>query len=256
MTKYANGNETFQQDLTSHNNDFETVYLSEDEIEGFVEKYMLENPGCEVEERFINHPKIEMVQSIEVKWLRPVTPEIPPIIIKEINYHDDGEIKLKIIQKQESTVQQNNEPIVIREQPPVILVPESKVAYFQNVKKIDENCSDRTKPIISNDSKQSDFKPNKREILLSNNNKIDSNSIPKNNVVNCDRDRQVESNGLHFGDTSSYRKIKFKKVIDPKEITRLDHILNNPKSLTIREKTDTDGIAKRLARIAEQEKLD
>lgn len=73
-----------REGIIAPNEQLETIYLAEDEIEQFMAKYLRENPGTEVETRYINPPPIELTQNIEVRWLRPETPEIPPIIIKEV----------------------------------------------------------------------------------------------------------------------------------------------------------------------------
>ena len=51
----------------------ETIYLKEDEINEFLEKYLKENPDSDVEHRFIK-PDVkpeEYVQDVQVRWLRP-----------------------------------------------------------------------------------------------------------------------------------------------------------------------------------------
>ena len=51
----------------------ETIYLKEEEINAFLEKYLKENPDSDVEHRFIK-PDVkpeEYVQDVQVRWLRP-----------------------------------------------------------------------------------------------------------------------------------------------------------------------------------------
>ena len=116
---------------------FETIYLAEDEIEKFMEKYLLENPDTEIETRYLNQPPVEVIQDIEVRWLRPETPEIPPIIIKEIvesPHHHRVEPTIRIVQtRKEGPEEKPQEPTIIREKPPIIPIPEPKFAYVQNV---------------------------------------------------------------------------------------------------------------------------
>lgn len=129
-----------KEGIINANEQFETIYLAEDEIEKFMEKYMLENPGTEIETRFINQPPVEVVQDIEVRWLRPETPEIPPIIIKEI-VDNTPQVELptiRIVQtsrKESSNENKSVEPLIIRERPPILPIPEPKFAYVQNVVK-------------------------------------------------------------------------------------------------------------------------
>lgn len=127
-----------REGLITPNEQFETIYLADDEIEQFMDKYLRENPGTEVETRYISHPPIELTQNIEVRWLRPETPEIPPIIIKEVEDPNAPRAPtpppLRIVQKSRPQ-QQPEEPIVIREKPPMMTIAEPKFAYVQNVVK-------------------------------------------------------------------------------------------------------------------------
>ena len=127
--------------------DVETVYLNEDEIEAYLARYLSDNPNTEIETRFINpNPNVDFSQTdftqhIEVKWLRPETPEheIPPIIIREINEQEPPEKPLRIVQlpKQE----EEKPPIIIRERPPVLNVnPEPHIIYVP-ANKIQRNGS-------------------------------------------------------------------------------------------------------------------
>ena len=127
-----------KEGIINPNEQFETIYLAEDEIEKFMEKYMLENPDTEIETRYIDQPPVEVVQDIEVRWLRPETPEIPPIIIKEIidNTPQAEPPTIRIVQtsrKESSNENQHVEPLIIRERPPILPIPEPKFAYVQNV---------------------------------------------------------------------------------------------------------------------------
>jgi len=132
-----------KEGLINANEQFETIYLAEDEIEKFMEKYMLENPDTEIETRYIDQPPIEVVQDIEVRWLRPETPEIPPIIIKEVvdttpypNAETQPTIRIVQTSRREPNPNESKnppEPLIIRERPPVLPIPEPKFAYVQNV---------------------------------------------------------------------------------------------------------------------------
>lgn len=122
--------------ILSSNEQYETIYLAEDEIEKFMEKYLSENPDTEIETRYLHQPPVEIVQDIEVRWLRPETPEIPPIIIREVDVCDKPEPPIRIIQKRaEPACEIPREPLIIRERPPIIPIPEPKFAYVQNVRK-------------------------------------------------------------------------------------------------------------------------
>lgn len=119
--------------IINKNEPFETVYLDEDEIEKFMKQYMAENPGVEVETRFVNQQPIDMPQNIEVRWLRPITPEIPPIIIQEVNVVEKEEAPIRIIQKAQN--QLPPEPLIIREKPEFINLPEPKTIYLPTILK-------------------------------------------------------------------------------------------------------------------------
>lgn len=142
-----------EENLKNHgiigkNDQCETLYLAEDEIEKFMEKYLKENPGAEIETRYISQPPMEMTQNIQVRWLRPETPEIPPIIIKEVDAPQPELPPLRIVQKPKQQ-DENQEPLIIREKPPFIIIPEPKVAYVQNLskKKIEKNSTGDGKAI-------------------------------------------------------------------------------------------------------------
>lgn len=127
-----------REGLINANEQFETIYLAEEEIEKFMEKYMLENPDTEIETRYLNQSPIEVIQDIQVRWLRPETPEIPPIIIKEVadNSAKHEQPTIRIVQtqrKQQKHPQKPQEPMIIRERPPVLPIPSPKFAYVQNV---------------------------------------------------------------------------------------------------------------------------
>jgi hypothetical protein len=204
--------------------------------------------------------------------------------------------------------------MIIRERPPIIINPGSKVAYVQNVSKKNENqklskefvTQFGNKRINNNNAFKSSFDVDcKEDKLLTSyvlNDKIKEDqynlmhyeenlkqSLYDDYLIKQERDkfekkttnpgvfieRFKEKNYSHEqtphkeslhaseklkiftdSDTSTYRKIKFSKVTDHREIKRLNEILSNPKSLTINKKSDTDGIAMRLAQIAENEKID
>lgn len=119
--------------IINKNEPFETVFLDEDEIEKFMKQYMAENPGVEVETRYVNQEPIDMPQNIEVRWLRPITPEIPPIIIQEVNVVEKEQTPIRIIQKAQN--QLPPEPLIIREKPEVINIPEPKTIYLPTILK-------------------------------------------------------------------------------------------------------------------------
>jgi hypothetical protein len=122
--------------ILSSNEQYETIYLAEDEIEKFMEKYLSENPDTDIATRYLHQPPVELVQDIEVRWLRPETPEIPPIIIREVDVCDKPEPPIRIIQKRAEPARETpREPLIIRERPPLIPMPEPKFAYVQNVRK-------------------------------------------------------------------------------------------------------------------------
>lgn len=119
--------------ILDKNEQFETVYLAEDEIEKFMEKYLKENPGTEIETRYINHSPVEVTQDIEVRWLRPETPEIPPIIIKEVDVvENEPPTTIRIVQKPKQQMEEKREPVIIREKPKLLPVVEPKIIYVKN----------------------------------------------------------------------------------------------------------------------------
>lgn len=133
-----------KEGIIDTNEPFETVYLNDDEIEKFMEKYLLENPGTEIETRYVNQKPIDIPQNIEIRWLRPITPEIPPIIIQEVNVIEKEEPIIKIVQRQsdkDRNIQLNLEPIVIREKPNPINLPEPKTIYLPTIIKRSVNES-------------------------------------------------------------------------------------------------------------------
>lgn len=126
-----------KEGIIAANEQFETLYLNEDEIEKFMEKYLRDNPDAEIETRYVSQPPIELTQNIQVKWLRPETPEVPPIIIKEVDPPSPGPT-LKIVEKssrRDDDDRDDKEPLVIRERPPFPIIPEPTIAYVQNVSK-------------------------------------------------------------------------------------------------------------------------
>ncbi len=124
-----------KEGILQEGEDFETIYLEEDEIQKYLEQYMRENPGTEVETRYINREPVSLPQNIEVRWLRPITPEIPPIVIQEVNVIEKEERPIKIVQK---PPKQTDEPIIFREKPVPFLIPEPKTIYVPNLVKRDE----------------------------------------------------------------------------------------------------------------------
>lgn len=134
LEKMATEENLKNQGILKPNEQCETIYLAEDEIEKFMEKYLKENPGTEIETRYINQPAVEMTQDIQIRWLRPETPEIPPIIIKEVDVAQPELPPLRIVQKP-GQKEENKEPLIIREKPPFIIIPEPKIAYVQNLSK-------------------------------------------------------------------------------------------------------------------------
>lgn len=112
--------------------DCETIYLPEEEIQAYIEKYMKENPNIEIETRYVNPPKVEYTQEIQVRWLRPETPnELPPIIIREVEPEPEKPLRIVEIPKKKEP-EEESKPIVIREKPPVINTnPEAQYIYVQ-----------------------------------------------------------------------------------------------------------------------------
>jgi hypothetical protein len=340
-----------KEGIISNNEHFETIYLNEDEIEKFMENYLLENPDTEIETRFVNHPPVELLQNVEVKWLRPETPEIPPIIIKEVDVLSQKVgSTIKIVETvQENFNNQQIEPLIIRERPPFIIIPEQKIAYVQNITKKDikvaesdtkvENiCSDSLISLNQHKNKNwpsdygknyfslqepaslgdyeelddEDFKFRYRSLNEEDNLRYYEEKLKKtlydeyliklekqkleekltrsgvlgermrersesrlsqisyNRILEKDMEEKLEieketnvqkksdhsSYYRNFNniDTSTYRSIKFAKVTDEREIKRLNAILNNPNSLTLKKKSDADCIAKSLAKIADSDK--
>lgn len=123
-----------KEGIIGKDEEVETIYLAEEEIEKFMQNYLKENPGTEIETRYINQPPIELTQDIEVRWLRPETPEIPPIIIKEVDIVEKEQPPIRIVQKPKCEQEEIKcDPIIIREKPPLLAIPEPKFAYVQNV---------------------------------------------------------------------------------------------------------------------------
>ena len=95
----------------------ETIYLDEKGIEEFLEKYKRENPDAEFETRYVKHPVKQVEQEVSVRYLRPKTPEIGPIIIKEeAPIRPQEAPPIRIVQLHNETRQP--QPLVIREHPP------------------------------------------------------------------------------------------------------------------------------------------
>jgi hypothetical protein len=124
-----------KEGILNNDEEFETVYLAEDEIEHFMERYLAENPGAEIETRYIKPPPVQVVQDIHVRWLRPPTPEMPPIIIREVGVQQREPPPLRIVEKPKNV--KEPEPIIIRERPPPPPIEEPTIAYVQNVIKIE-----------------------------------------------------------------------------------------------------------------------
>jgi len=149
--------------ILDKNENFETVYLGEDEIEKFMEKYLKENPGTEIETRYINHSPVEVTQDIEVRWLRPETPEIPPIIIKEVNVVDMNEPPptIRIVQRAAKPFvdEEKKEPVIIREKPKLLPAIEPKIIFVKNEMQ-QKPVKETIKPITNGNSN------NNREIKI------------------------------------------------------------------------------------------
>jgi hypothetical protein len=118
--------------ILNNDEEYETVYLAEDEIEKFMEKYLAENPDVEIETRYIKQPPVQLVQDIQVRWLRPPTPEMPPIIIREVSVEEKAPPPLRLVEKPRAKAKEP-EPIIIRERPPAPPIGEPKIAFVQNV---------------------------------------------------------------------------------------------------------------------------
>ncbi len=124
--------------------------MAEDEIEKFMEKYLLDNPGTEIETRYLTQLPVDMTQTIEVRWLRPETPELPPIIINEVDVVEEEEPPIRIVQREKRVDERAPEPLIIREKPPVLPLPEAKVVYVQNVDRGPEECGAADVPLPDN----------------------------------------------------------------------------------------------------------
>lgn len=141
----------------------ETIYLKEDEINEFLEKYLKQNPGSDVEHRFIK-PDVkpeEYVQDVQVRWLRPVTPpEASPIIIREgspVQAPEEPPLRIVELPKKQPA---SPPPLIIREAPPslkpttadpkVIYVPSQKVSHNERFEmKSEQNKSSESKATTS-----------------------------------------------------------------------------------------------------------
>lgn len=64
-----------REGILDRDENVETVYLTEEETNKFMEKYMLENPDVEVETRYLKPTEpVVQVQEIQVRWLLPDEP--------------------------------------------------------------------------------------------------------------------------------------------------------------------------------------
>jgi len=64
-----------REGIIENDENVETVYLTEEETNRFMEKYMLENPDVEVETRYLKPAEsVVQVQEIQVRWLLPDEP--------------------------------------------------------------------------------------------------------------------------------------------------------------------------------------
>ena len=328
--------------ILQNNEQFETVYLNEDEIEKFMEKYLAENPDAEIETRFISQPPVELTQTVEVKWLRPETPEIPPIIIREVDPQSAPEQQtIKIVERRDPCEDMRREPpMVIREKPPFVVLPEPKIAYVQNVVK--KQSSDNYKSIkvervnSSSESHHNHFSfeehasvyedecggdqqssgrlvygsgsvedeqtlrcyeerlkqtlyeeyllkmererlerkltcsgifeerlrersisQDRQSSQVSSRARLSSDNAERQRLQQQQRDQECReyyartTSSIGGSETGTYRSIKFAKVTYQRELRRLTDILNNPKSLNFKKKSDADKIAQALAEIAE-----
>jgi hypothetical protein len=181
------------QGILNANENFETIYLNEDEIDVFMKRYINDNPDAEIETRYINPPvqPIELTQRIEVKWLRPPTPEIPPIIIKEVCERGKELPPLRIVeQRRTKCPEEASEPIVIRERPPVLAFcePSPNIAYVQHVVKKEIKKEDQQQE----ESKEDVDHPIKIEHVRSESQLIDNNNNNNNNNISANQ------NEAHF----------------------------------------------------------
>jgi len=138
--------------------DVETVYLEDSEINSFLEKYLKENPNTEVETRYVNRTPVTFTQEIQVRWLRPETPqEPPPIIIREVPEPPVEQKPLKIVQVRKNEKEEELEPIIIREKPPIIAAPEPKVIYAPRISETKQTSpiNGRTERKLKNSSSSS-----------------------------------------------------------------------------------------------------
>ena len=187
--------------ILDKNENFETVYLGEDEIEKFMEKYLKENPGTEIETRYINHSPVEVTQDIEVRWLRPETPEIPPIIIKEVNVVDMNEPPptIRIVQRAAKSFvdEEKKEPVIIREKPKLLPAIEPKIIFVKNEMQ-QKPVKETIKPITNGNNNTNNNREIKIEHVRSNSRLMKHETNNNNNNINMNNNKI--STRLEFDD--------------------------------------------------------
>lgn len=198
--------------ILDKNEQFETVYLAEDEIEKFMEKYLKENPGTEIETRYINHSPIEVTQDIEVRWLRPETPEIPPIIIKEVDIVDnEPPTTIRIVQKPKPQMEDKREPVIIREKPKLLPVVEPKIIYVKNE---NQKPREQSKPTAGNNReiKIEHVRSDSQTRLL----KSDSTNL-NNKISRLEFDDQVKTDKTLLREIPHYSFEEHASIVDYEE---------------------------------------
>jgi len=202
--------ESFLQNegLLDKNEHFETVYLAEDEIEKFMEQYLKENPGIEVETRYLKRPPVEVKQNIEVRWLRPKTPELSPIIIKEVDVIEKIPTKsIRIVQKPKP--EEKKEPLIFREKPKPLPKFEPKIVYVKNRNSFTESNFEPSPLSKPNNDKHTSTNGN-REIkiehvrsesqnrLLKKDNSFTNNSKSTSKISRLEFDEKIKTDKTFF----------------------------------------------------------
>ena len=202
---------------------YETIYLAEDEIEKFIQKYIQDNPGTEIETRFITHPPIEVKQEIEIRYLRPPTPEIPPIIVQEIPVIQSELPPLRIVEKQLKKAEEDRrEPIVIREMPNQVTFPDIQTVYVQNIIKKENNKSE-----YKDSSVEKILKESEKRILNSHTSRLDYGDnvkVEKNsNITKGGRISFEERASVIDYEEEFEHTFEDEEVYKNKSFERLDH---------------------------------
>lgn len=216
--------------ILDKNEQFETVYLAEDEIEKFMEKYLKENPGTEIETRYINHSPVEVTQDIEVRWLRPETPEIPPIIIKEVDVVDnEPPTTIRIVQKAKQLPEDKREPVIIREKPKLLPTVEPKIIYVKNENPIikvkaeppplpkPNNANSNTPGSNNREIKIEHVRSNSQTRLLKSDSVNTNNNTNTNKISRLEFDEQVKTDKTLLREIPHYSFEEHASIVDYEE---------------------------------------